>query len=289
MKTPAKHHLLIASVVLAQLAAAASANDVPAAAPQHRATYLGVSDQSPTGSPSISRDGLVAAYDLETLTRDGKLKDFSGNNNHGTVHRTTSVNGIFGKARQFSTASDYIHLPESPLFDLNGPLTLAMWVRVHRLGLHQHMLACDDKFALWITPQNNIRFVDTLGDGFQSIGGITTGTWYSLVGVFKGKAGDILTGDNIAVFINGKPIEGAVFSRPRGRASNKIWAPGVLHEQNACYIGFESHQGEPTHQKLQYEGDIDELLVFSRALTLSEVEVHARQNQNEANEREKQP
>jgi hypothetical protein len=149
------------------------------------------------------------------------------------------------------------------------------------------MLACDDKFALWITPENNIRFVDTLGNGFQSIGGIATATWYSIVGVFKGKAGDILTGDNIAVFINGKPVEGGVFGRPKRGTSNKIWSPGVLHEKDACYIGFESHQSEPTHQKLQFEGDIDELLIFSRALTLSEIEVHARRNQKQANEKEK--
>jgi hypothetical protein len=141
------------------------------------------------------------------------------------------------------------------------------------------MLACDDKFAFWITPENNIRFVDTLGDGFQSVGGIAADTWYSIVGVFKGKAGDILTGDNIAVFINSKPVEGAVFGRSREGSSKKIWTPGVLHEKDACYIGFESHQGEPTHQKLQFEGDIDELLIFSRALTLSEVEVHARRDQ----------
>jgi hypothetical protein len=279
MKIQAKRNFIIALAALAQVAIIVCAIDFETSAPKNRASYLGISDKHSTGSPSISRDRLVAAYDMETLTGDGKLKDFSGNNNDGTIHQTTVVKGIFGKARQFSTASDYIHLPENPTFALDGPLSIAMWVRVHRLRLHQHMLACDDKFAFWITPENNIRFVDTLGDGFQSVGGIATDTWYSIVGVFKGKAGDILTGDNIAVFINSKPVEGAVFGRSREGSSKKIWTPGVLHEKDACYIGFESHQGEPTHQKLQFEGDIDELLIFSRALTLSEVEVHARRDQ----------
>jgi hypothetical protein len=66
-----------------------------------------------------------------------------------------------------------------------------------------------------------------------------------------------------------------------------MWSPGVLHGKDACYIGFESHQGEPTHQKLQFEGEIDELLIFSRALTWSEVEVHARRDQKQANTLEK--
>jgi concanavalin A-like lectin/glucanase superfamily protein len=288
MKTQAKANLLIVLVVLTQAAAGMSANDLQDSAPKNRATYLGISDNYPTGSPLISRDRLVAAYDMETLTSDGKLKDYSGNDNHGTIHRTIPVKGTFGQARQFSTASDYIHLPENPLFAIDGPLSVAMWVRVHRLGLHQHMVACDDKFAFWITPGDNIRFVDTLGNGFQSVGGIATATWYSIVGVFKGKAGDTLTADNIAVFINGKPIAGEVFGRPRKGSSNKIWSPGILHKKDACYIGFESHQGERTHQKLQFEGDIDELLIFSPALTLSEVEVHARRDQKQADEQEKQ-
>jgi Concanavalin A-like lectin/glucanases superfamily len=69
------------------------------------------------------------------------------------------------------------------------------------------------------------------------------------------------------VFLNGQPVDGRTFGR---------WRPGGLYAQDACYIGFESHQGEPSHQELPFEGAIDELLIFSRALTWSEIAVHAR-------------
>jgi hypothetical protein len=280
----------------------------------YTSTYLGISAQDPTGSPSISRDGLVAAYDMETLTGDGKLKDFSGHENHGTIHQTTPVDGLFGAARRFSTASDYIDLPENPSLAVNGPLSIAMWVRVHRLGLHQHMVACDDKFAFWLTRHDQVKLTDTVGNGVESVDGVAADTWYSLVGVFTGKAGDILTRDNVALFLDGKPMDGIIFGRLRGWTrwthriaryldrevvsgtifgslrewtSHKRWSPGVLHRQDACYIGFESHQGQPSHQNLQFEGAIDELLIFSRALTLSEVEVHARRTQKEADEQAK--
>jgi hypothetical protein len=69
------------------------------------------------------------------------------------------------------------------------------------------------------------------------------------------------------VFLNGQLVDGHIFGR---------WSPGELHAQDACYIGFESHQGQPAHQELQFEGAIDELLIFSRVLTLSEIDVHAR-------------
>jgi hypothetical protein len=68
------------------------------------------------------------------------------------------------------------------------------------------------------------------------------------------------------VYLDGQPVDGQLFGR---------WSPGVLHAQDACYIGFESHQGQPWHQTLPFVGVIDELLIFSRALTLSEIDVHA--------------
>jgi hypothetical protein len=229
-------------------------------------TYLGISEQYPTGSPAIGLDGLVAAYNMETLTPDGQLQDFSGNQNHGTMHTNTLVEGLFGMARQFATTDDAVDLPENPAFAIDGPLSLALWVRVDQLGLHQHLLACDDKFTLWITSDDSIRFTDTRRDGFESVEGIAIATWYSLVAVFHGTAGDVLTVDNIAVFLDGQPVGGQIFGQ---------WSPGVLPAQDACYIGFESFGGQLEHQTLPFVGAIDELLIFSRALTLSEINVHA--------------
>jgi hypothetical protein len=54
-----------------------------------------------------------------------------------------------------------------------------------------------------------------------------------------------------------------------------IWKPGQLYPSDSAYIGFESHQGEPTHQELSFEGVIDEVLVFSRALNIKEILTHA--------------
>jgi hypothetical protein len=53
------------------------------------------------------------------------------------------------------------------------------------------------------------------------------------------------------------------------------WNPGELYPTDACYIGFESHQGNEDHQLMPFVGAIDELLVFSRAWTAEEVRVFA--------------
>ena len=99
MKTQEKRNLIVALAVLIQVAAVMGANDFQDSAQKNRSTYLGISDEYLTGSPSISRDRLVAAYDMETLTRDEKLKDFSGNNNHGTIHQTIYGALVFSMRR----------------------------------------------------------------------------------------------------------------------------------------------------------------------------------------------
>ena len=229
--------------------------------------YLGITVANPTGSADISSDGLVAAYDMETLGADGKLRDFSGNGNHGELIRRGSTEGLFGRAILFSQVDDRIDLPEDAPFDLSGPLTVAVWVEVRTLGLHQHIFACDDKFALWVTPQNQFRLGDTQGNGYSTEEGlIEADTWYSVVGVLYGTRGNSLTPQTIQIFVDGSPTHGT---------ADPTWSPTVLHPDDACHIGFESHQGNVRHQELQFEGVIDEILVFDRALTDREIRTHA--------------
>ncbi len=230
------------------------------------AHYEGISASRPTGSSAISPEALVAAYDMETLTPDGKLRDFSGKENHGSLSGTEVVPGLFGNARRFAAPTDRVALPSSPAFAIDGPLSIAVWVRLNRGGLHQHILACDDKFALWLTPSDKIRFVDSTGHGFQSLDSFLPGQWHSIVGVFRSTKGTVLTPENITVFVDGQEIAG-------NRGS--MWSPGTLHPTDACYLGFESHQGLENHKALFFSGDIDEVLVFARPLSDAEVGAHA--------------
>src|SRR5436309_2233846 len=67
---------------------------------------------------------LVLAYDMETLTTDGKMKDVSGNGQHGIVVGTTDTPGKVGRARHF-VAGDRIS--SSPI-QVNGlNVTVAAW------------------------------------------------------------------------------------------------------------------------------------------------------------------
>ena len=159
--------------------------------------FLGISERYPTGAPGISRAGLVAAYDMSTLTSDGSLRDFSVNGLHGRILGTRDTPGLWGSAMTFPTAADRVDLPETDAWAIDGPLSVLLWFRLDTLGLHQHIVACDDKFVVWLTGNNLLRFVDTLGDGAITREPFSTDRWYSVAGVFNGTKGTPLTPENI--------------------------------------------------------------------------------------------
>ena len=235
-------------------------------------TYGGVSERYPTGSAAISDSGLVLAFDMETRLR-AALRDFGPFGNHGAIGGTRTVDGAFGQGMLFETAVDRVHLEENPFLAIDGPLTIALWMRVNTLNLHQHILACDDKFALWVTPQNRVRFSDTLGHGMDTADPILTDRWYSLIAIFSGRRGAEVTPETVQLFLDGENVTMSIVNRP-GETPPR-WMPEALYSSDACYVGFESHQGDVAHQSLQFEGLIDDLLIFNRALTAREVRVHA--------------
>ncbi len=239
-----------------------------------QATYAGVSARNPTGSTGISDSALVLSFDMETRRADGLLRDFGPVGNHGDISGTRRSDGVFGTAMQFQTAADRVHLPENPSLAIDGPLTIALWLRLNTVNIHQHIIACDDKFALWVTPQNRVRFSDTLGHGMDTADPIVADRWYSLVAIVNGRQGTAVTPATVQLFVDGERVTTRLVNRT-GEAPAR-WLPGTLYPTDACYVGFESHQGNVAHQSLQFEGVIDELSIFSRALTTGEVRVHAR-------------
>ena len=228
--------------------------------------YTGISDENKTGSKWISPDGLVASYDFETYTSAGLLKDFGPFENHGKTLRNIDTLGLFGKARIFSTLADIVVLPDHKSFNLDGPITVAVWVKISIPNLHQHILACSNKFVFWTTEKNQFRFADTLGNGFTTLEGtVKIDGWHSIIAVWSGTKEDALSKNNIKIFIDGVQMDGTF--------ENK-WKPGAMLDNTACVIGSTLH-GAKGHQKLTFEEAIDEIQLFSRALNADEIKIHA--------------
>ena len=54
------------------------------------------------------------------------------------------------------------------------------------------------------------------------------------------------------------------------------WNPRELFTSDACYLGFESHQGMESHINMPFVGLIDDVLLFSRPSSGDEVRVFSR-------------
>lgn len=229
---------------------------------------LGVTEDVPQGHPGVSADALVAAYDMSSLTTQGLLRDFSGNGLHGTIAGATPATGLRGGAYSFSgDPAERIALPSASVFDLDGPLTVAAWFRIDTPNQHQHVIACDDKFVLWLKASDQVRIANTRSDFGETVEPLSSGEFHSVVGIFKGTAGDQIDTSNLEIWVDGELVEITVGSA----VSPPVWRDGVLYPTDACYIGFESHQGRADHADLGFYGLIDEVLVFGRALTPAEV------------------
>lgn len=228
--------------------------------------FVGASDETPSGSTAISSEGLVASYNFETYTSDGQLKDFSAFENHGKIKRRKEAVGLFGKARVFENLEDVIDLPESASLNLNGPLTITAWLQLSKSNMHQHILSCDDIYVLWTTEENQYRLADTQGHGFVTKPETSnTEKWHSVTAVLYASRGENLDNNTIKIFIDGKAIEGNF---------KDAWAPATLRPVNGCLIGASSSLSK-SHQELEFKGVIDELQVFSRALTDAEIKAYA--------------
>ena len=233
--------------------------------------FQGVSAALPTGHEAISSEALVASWSF-TTDPDHVLRDASGNGRHGSIVEWEAVPAPFGTAARFHSATRKVHLPEDPAYDLSGPITVASWLRLDEGGHHQHVVACDDKWALWITPDDRYRLGDTRGGGFSTPPGTAVpGEWTSVVAVLHGSAGSVLTPETAQIFVNGASLAAERHMRSEEAQQRTTWEPGDLYPSDACYIGFESHQGLEAHQSMAFYGAIDELMIFGRAWTPDEI------------------
>jgi hypothetical protein len=236
------------------------------ASPAAAQSYTGVSGRLPTGSAAISADGLVASFDFETYTAEGRLLDFGPFGNPGAVRRTQETSGRFGRARVFVDLTDVVDIPETPSLDLSGPLTITAWVRHSLPGLHQHLFSCDDIYVLWTTAQNQYRLADTQANGVTTVAGaVPIGRWHAVTAVLSATRGQALSDRLIAVWIDGQRIPGTF---------ETTWAPRALRPNDGCLIGA-AVSGDLAHQQFRFAGALDELQVFSRALSEEEIRAYA--------------
>ena len=201
-----------------------------------------------TAYNTLAADGLVAHYKL-----DGDALDATTNNIDGALAggmtSTTNRFGQSGKAMNFDGVDDYINLGVNPFLTTTS-ITLMAWVKADTLpgwsGIISNMTSWGTGFSMQMGPTQ--RAGAMVSGGYLSTTWVpVTNTWYYITATH-----DNATNLNV-VYINGI------------REASSTQA--ISYEANAkTYIGVFY-----TAPNLLWDGTIDDVKIYNRALTANEV------------------
>ena len=223
---------------------------------------LTVTNPAPPCTPPPS--GMVAWWPGE-----GNANDIVGNNNGTAVGGVTYTNGEVGQAFQFGGTNSYIQIPASDSLDVaqKGGLTIEAWVKPDYLPPFGNQAL--PPIVGWYSPSRAgvelyFQAGSSLVADLRSIGGANASFWtaYNTIStnVFQHIA---LTWDknsgNASIYINGVQMTNFNFGDISPQTSFPV-SIGKRTSPNA-------YRGGDT-----YNGKVDELSIYSRALSASEIQ-----------------
>jgi hypothetical protein len=214
-----------------------------------------ISNLSQSLQVSILPTGIAAYYPLDT-GQGGQVYDVSANNNQGSLVATpTWTAGKLNGALALNGVNQYVTIPSSSSLNLTGDMSMSAWVNLSDLTVQHELLAkrvgtgaSNTTYELRIQQTTGLlQFIsyDASLKTITSTTAVPTGTW-AQVAVIK-KAG------SVTLYLNGAAISSATtIGTPTTNTSDlKIGTTDDL----ANFM----------------KGSIDEIKLYSRALTVTEL------------------
>jgi len=201
--------------------------------------------------------GLVAHYPL-----DGNANDASGNGHHGTPHGATFAGSPYGQAASFDGNNDYIEIPAHADLSLTQ-FTLACWCKGTGLSANRVLLkhgeALDDRsnFTLsfhWKRPKRpQVSYESSSDANYHCYANATIedNTWHFIVGT-RNSAG------YLRIYIDGELDNTEQYSAPPAQINFPVTI-GAGYQDGTTIQSF-------------FAGLIDEVRIYNRALSESEIE-----------------
>jgi len=198
---------------------------------------------------------LVGLWKLDE-TEGTVALDSSPSGNNGTLNGNAAwAEGYLGGAISLDGTNSYIDVGASDVFNLTEQVTLALWIKPNDLnnGQHNHWLGKGDHaYAIKHNVNNNIEFfVYDAGDwhsvNYTGYDDSYNGEWHHMAGTYDGTA--------VTIYVDGIfGIEAA-------------YSGGIAVSTHRVRIG------ENSEETGRYsDGVIDDARIYSRALTLEEIQ-----------------
>ncbi|MFA6050579.1 MAG: LamG domain-containing protein [Candidatus Paceibacterota bacterium] len=208
--------------------------------------------QNRTGSSLDT--GLVGMWSFNGQDISGATAyDRSGNGNNGTISGAIPGIGKIGQTLKFDGVDDYVEIPDSSLWDFSGAFTWSAWIKLTSApGQWDGVISRDGTSPYPIY----LRFANSslIDFGIDNSGSLTyalspsIGRWYHIVALWDGSSTKRIYIDGVDVAQNAQAT-----------------APTATND--ALYIGLDYLPGNSRN----FPGYIDEVRVYNRALSASEV------------------
>jgi beta-lactam-binding protein with PASTA domain/PKD repeat protein len=196
---------------------------------------------------------VVATYAFDEGSGD-RVADASGNGNFGSLNQTTWTAGKFGNALSFNGSSSWVAINHVPSMNLARGMTLEAWVYPTTATGWRTIIMKETSSSLAFALYGNDNasrsaiYVNTGGSDVAANGTsqLPLNTWTHLAATFDGSS--------LRLYVNGSLI------RTQSVSGSIISSTGPLRiGGNAIWNEF-------------FAGRIDEVRIYSRALTASEIQ-----------------
>jgi hypothetical protein len=221
--------------------------------------------------------GMVGYWSFDS----GTAKDDSGKGNNGTVHGNPQVvTGKVGLAFDFDGDGDGVEVAHSTSLTLPNALTAACWIfpraTQNAAGTDHAGVVWKGNMIGWGSDVYNFRIATagTAGLTWGSTGSGVEGyfatsncfvnglnTWYHVALVEDGSEGRAYVN---AVVLTDADVDGGDMHRPA--------APYDVWESEPVRIGWSQGQGGDLANLVYFDGIIDEVVIYDRALDAQEIE-----------------
>jgi len=198
----------------------------------------------------VPTDSLVLFYNMEHLTADGKMRDFSTYSRHGTISGATDTVGRFGRGRNFSASTDQILGPLTGTF---SKWTFAMWTKI----------ATQSQSAEFSGP---FRWQGSLGR--TVVYWANSGADFNISTVFDDGGTIDLDGPQVAnnTWIHvARTYDG---SNVRDYWDGVQFGPDAA-TSGATFVSTQVYAGRA--DPVEFEGIVDEMVIYGRAMSSAEV------------------
>ena len=216
---------------------------------------IGVLAGIPAGVQAQSDEGLVAEWHFDEGEGD-VLEDSSGNGNDGVIYGATWVDGKYGGALRFDGRENYVKIPYDSSFDVHGvPFTVISWIKLSDATLQNQMLFCQDDWGWgmhWNFRGNRaIRASTNIGNSipYLDYSWAADTRWHQI--------GQSYDGTNLYIILDGQIVKNGITTT----ATNRPWSADnfLIGSMTGDYF---------------FNGLIDELRIYNRALTAYEIKSH---------------